>query len=93
MIWECSTKNDIIDLFKEAKKPLDKEILLDLAKVDNDLKSDGLDRSFVLLDGQCRICNHKQLLICPAVCDLDNLECANCENMTVQERDIPEWEE
>ncbi len=92
MIWECSTKDDVISLWEEAGKPLDADILVDLEEVDADLMAEGLNRNFVILDAQCRICNYKSLIICPAICDLDNLECENCENKTMQERNIPEWE-
>lgn len=42
---------------------------------------------WAVVNGKCRICNHKQVVVAPVydTCDLDNLECSNCENMAVEE--------
>jgi hypothetical protein len=33
---------------------------------------------------ECRICSNKQTFIAPCICDLDNLECDNCGNMSAE---------
>ncbi len=92
MIWYCSTKNDVIALYKEAKQPLDEDMVENLTIVEKQLVREEV-KGFVVIDSQCRICNYKQVSIVPEICDCDNLECANCGQSTVQEREIPEWEE
>lgn len=93
MIWNCPTKDDVISLYEKAGMPLDAGLLDDLETVDNDLIRDSLSQSFVVIDSQCRICNYKQVSILPEIADCDNFECANCGNMAMQEREIPEWEQ
>jgi len=34
---------------------------------------------------ECRICGYKGAFVAPSQCDLDNMECANCHNMTCEE--------
>ncbi len=92
MIWHCLTKNDVIALYEEAEQPLDEEMLECLTVVEKQLVSEEV-KSFVVIDSQCRICNYKQVCIAPEICDYDNLECGNCGQSTVQEREIPEWED
>ena len=92
MIWHCPTKNDVIALYEEAEQPLDEDMVESLAFVDKQLAHEK-SKAFVVIDGQCRICNFKQVCIAPEICDYDNLECGNCGQSTVQEREIPEWEE
>ena len=31
---------------------------------------------------ECRICGFQTAFVAPEGCDLDNMECANCHNMT-----------
>ncbi len=92
MIFYCGTKDDVIRLYKKAEFPLDDNVVTDLGAVELQLQEAGLSEAFVIVDSQCRICNYRLVLIVPEICNLDNLECANCKNMTVQEREIPEWE-
>lgn len=33
---------------------------------------------------ECRICGYTGVFVAPAECDLDNMECANCGNMTCE---------
>ena len=93
MKFYCGTKEDVIRLYKKAEILLDEDVITDLEDVESQLQKDGLNSAFVIVDSQCRICNYRLVLIVPEICNLDNLECANCKNMTVQEREIPEWEE
>ena len=86
MIAEHLTKNQIIEIYKEAGKPLAANTIADLMEIDD--KGYG----FTMLDSQCRICNYKSIIICPSCCDLDNLECGNCGNFTAGERELKDWE-
>lgn len=87
----CLTRKDLVDAFEEAGKPLDKETKLDLIKVEQDLIQAKVSLAFVLGKCKCRICNYKSTIIVPEVADLDNMECANCGSMTMQEEDEQEW--
>ena len=42
----------------------------------------------------CRICSFEELVIVPFLpeADLDNLECTNCENDTMMEKELEEWQ-
>lgn len=93
MIIDCSTKVDVIQLFANVGSPLSFDSVKALYDTDAELVQEGLDRSFVVMAGQCRVCNYKSIDICPSICDIDNLECDNCGNMAVQEREPLEWEE
>lgn len=93
MILESGTKEDVIEIYKEAGIPLSHVIKEDLDYVEEDLKNRSLPVVFAIIDCQCRICSHHFVGIIPAIADLDNMECENCGNMTMQERDIPEWEQ
>ena len=42
---------------------------------------------------KCRICNYEELDIMPVGTDNNSLECANCGNKTMQEKEIPDWEQ
>jgi len=33
---------------------------------------------------ECCICGYTGVFVAPAICDLDNMECANCGNMTCE---------
>ena len=85
------TKNDIISAFNEAKQPLDAETKADFDESEKQLKELGLSLEFATLLGKCRICNYEEGVIVPIVADLDNLECRNCGNMTMQEKEELEW--
>ncbi len=89
----CPSKEELIGAYNDAGMPFSNDNLAALNEVDAELKEQGLDRRFAVFAGQCRICNYEQTVICPAINDTDNQECWNCGNMTMQERDIPEWEE
>lgn len=49
---------------------------------------------WAVVDAKCRICNHEQVSVVPVVQGkydvLDNLECANCGNMTCQQKEPKE---
>jgi len=55
------------------------------------------DTKWAVVDAKCRICNHKQISVVPVIGEnydvLDDLECANCGNMTCQEDEPNEWEQ
>ncbi len=88
----CSTKNDIISAFDDAGRPLDAETKSDLDETEEILRHSGVNLEFAVFPGKCRICNDEQGIIAPVIADLDNLECINCGNMTVQEKEDLEWE-
>ena len=89
----CGVKKDIVSAFVEAGKPLDEDTIADFEEVEEQLRGLKIDLNFVVLAGQCRICNYRETIIVPAIVDLDNMECRNCENMTMQEREDLEWED
>jgi ssDNA-binding Zn-finger/Zn-ribbon topoisomerase 1 len=33
---------------------------------------------------ECRICGYRGAFVAPVVCDIDNMECANCHNMSCE---------
>lgn len=84
-------KQSVIDIYKEAGRPLDGELLQSIEEVDAELSDLHCDHRFVILELQCRVCGHECVGIVPMVADLDNLECDVCENMSSQEKDSPEW--
>lgn len=88
----CDTKTDIIAAFVEAGRPLDSETRLDFDESENQLRELKLGLDFVVLGGKCRICNYEETIITPAVVDLDSMECRNCGNETMQEKEGLEWE-
>ena len=83
---------DMIGCWDKAGRPLDDDILSDIKSIGADMKRLGMDDNWLVFEGQCRICNFRQNIICPAQNDIDNQECENCGNMTMMEREIPEWE-
>jgi len=87
------SRHDIIGGYADAGKPMDQETIDALESVAAELKALGYDDNWVVFEGQCRICNNEHTVICPASNDLDNQECANCGNMSMQEKEIPEWEQ
>ncbi len=91
MSWNCDTKYDVIQLFRDSNTPLDKELVLDLCEVDECLRVHGLSRRFVVLDTQCTNCGYKERSIAPEASQI--LECKNCGNGTMREREKPEWEQ
>ncbi|KKN47302.1 hypothetical protein LCGC14_0664070 [marine sediment metagenome] len=83
---------DMIGCWEEAGRPLNKETVDAIEKVSSELKTMGEEDVWLVFEGKCRICNFEQNIICPIINDLDNQECANCEHMTMQEKEIPDWE-
>ncbi len=90
MIYQ-GTKENIVAIFTEAGRSLDAETKADLVEVETELRDNELSLDFIIMLGKCRICNHECTIITPAIVDLDNLECGNCEHMTMQEKEEPEW--
>lgn len=78
---------DVIDVYREAGRPLDEDLIADLNYVVQQLADEGLESSFAILKTKCRVCNYEMVIIVPVIADLENLECANCENMSVMEED------
>ncbi len=90
---EFASCTDMISCWDEAGRPLDASVLADIESTAYEMQWMGLDDKWLVFDGQCRICNFVQTIICPAENDIDNQECYNCGNMTMAEREIPEWEQ
>lgn len=84
---------DMISCWDEAGRPLCKDTVTGIEQVQADMDKNGLGSEWLVFVGQCRICNAIQNVICPATNDLDNQECHNCGDMTMQDREIPEWEQ
>lgn len=91
-MWRCPQKSDVIDLYKRSNMPLDEDFVRNLNAIDDELKAQGINCGWVVIDAKCRICNYKQICLTPDVADLDNLECGNCACMSMQEREALEWE-
>ena len=89
---EFDTCTDMISCWDEAGRPLDKDTLADIEETAYEMEWMGLEDRWLVFEGQCRICNFVQNIICPAENDIDNQECSNCGNMTMAEREIFEWE-
>ena len=83
---------DMISCWDEAGRPLDSDTLADIEETAYEMEWMGLEDRWLVFEGQCRICNFVQNIICPAENDIDNQECGNCGNMTMAEREIFEWE-
>jgi len=83
-------KREVIQFFKEGDQDLSEESLKVLNETELDLTNEGLPPDFAVFTGFCRICGHTSLIICPSMADLDNLECGNCGNFTVQPTDNEE---
>ncbi len=83
---------DMISCWDEAGRALGNDTLVAIEETADEMKRMGLGDKWLVFEGQCRICNFIQNIICPAENDIDNQECANCGNMTMAEREIPEWE-
>ena len=92
-MFNCDDHNIIVDALAEVDADHYSDTILAVKEVAADLKEDGLQDLWVWFIGKCRICNHVENIIAPAINDLDNQECGNCGYMTMQEREIPEWEQ
>ena len=55
------------------------------------LQSVDIKTGWIIQLSKCRICSYEELDICPVGCDADNLECDNCNNMTMQGKELEEW--
>lgn len=88
-----SSHKDMISCWDEANRPLDSDTVTEIKEVAVEMKRMGVDDNWLVFEGQCRICNFVQNIICPADNDIDNQECGNCGSMTMQEREVPEWEQ
>lgn len=80
-------EEEVIEAYKEIGRPLEPEIISDLDQVDAELRDMGTSREMIVVNLQCRICNHKQVAIAPIIV-VGNMECANCGNMTAQEKEV-----
>jgi len=84
---QLSNVDEIIAMFKETVNPLSPHIIADLDQLQTELIEAEISTDFNVLIGKCRICGNEQITIIPSVADLDNMECGNCHNMTLQEKD------
>lgn len=87
---EFMSRNDMISCWDEAGRPLDSDTLADIAETAYEMDWMGIEDKWLVFEGQCRICNHVENIICPAGNDIDNQECGNCGNMTMAEREEDE---
>jgi len=81
---KCKNAKEVQQLYKEADLPLTELLIDDINEVEAELRLLGEPTTFYVMNLKCRICNHTQVAIVPGVCDMDNLECDNCNNMTAQ---------
>lgn len=84
---------DMISCWVEAGRPLCRETVDVINSVAAELESLGMDDEWLVFEAKCRICNFEQTIICPATNDIYNQECENCGAMTMQVKEIPEWEQ
>ena len=84
---------DMISCWVEAGRPLSQDNIDHIETIATELEALGEKDEWVVFPGKCRICNFEQDIICPATNDLDNQECESCGNMTLQVKEIQEWEE
>jgi len=86
---------EIIDCYNEAGRPMDSDTIQLIKDTAKELVAKGFPGKWLVFQGECRICSFDHdLLICPAsVDDIENLECSNCGNMTVQPKEYNEWED
>lgn len=84
-------KTDCIEQYQAIGRPLDMAMIDDMEEVTQELHDADLDQRWVLMDLVCRVCGHEQTFLVPIICDLDNLECMHCENMTSQEKEEADW--
>jgi len=83
---------DIVDAHVEAGRPLDEESIDQLKCIAADPRAKGCQWAAFI--AKCRICSHTELVIVPFVgdADLDNLECTYCDNDSMMERELEEWQ-
>ncbi len=78
MSWNCDTKYDVIELFKEAENPLSKEEVLNLNKIDQVLKDHRLSRKFIVDYIECLICGFEEIIMNPKVNNGKGMKCTVC---------------
>ena len=88
-----SNTEDLISCWVEAGRPLDDKTIAVINEIQAEIDHSGIEQGWMVFEGQCRICNHEHNIICPSVNDIDNQECGNCGNMTMMEKEIPDWEQ
>lgn len=84
---------DVIGAYEDAGRPLDSDAVDAIEAVAIQLEMFGEEDTWLVFEGKCQICNYMETTICPACNDIDNQECHNCGNDTMQVREIPEWEQ
>ncbi len=84
---------DMISCWVEAGKPLCQDTIDCIEESATESKKLGLSDEWLVFLGKCRICDFEQNIICPVENDTDNQECQNCDNMTMQVKEIPDWED
>lgn len=86
------TWQDVALAHEEAGRPLAQDVLDDLFDVAADPRAK--DCQWAVFVAVCRICMHEELVIVPFLpeADLDDLECLNCNNDTMMEKELEEWQ-
>jgi len=78
-----NTISDVCLFMDEADYDIT-ELLVSLQSVDT-------KTGWIIQLSKCRICSQEEVSICPLDCDTSNLECDNCNNMTLQVKESEEW--
>jgi len=92
-MYISDTWQDIEAAHIEAGVPLCPETIAELKEVAADPRAEGCQwAAFIAV---CRICMQEEVVIVPFHgddADLENLECTNCDNYSMQERELEEWQ-
>jgi len=83
---------DIEAAHKEAGRPLCPETIAELKEVAADPRAK--DCQWAAFVAECRICMAVEIVIVPFLpdADLENIQCTNCDNDSMQERELEEWQ-
>lgn len=90
---EFNSHLEVIEAFKDADRELDQESIDMIKGVSQSLIFAEMPDHWAVFEGTCRICSYVRPVIVPMCNNIDNLECGNCHNMTVQEtEEREEWQ-
>lgn len=83
---------NIVAAHKEVGKPLCPETIAELKEVAANPRAKNCQ--WAVFVAECRICMVVEIVIIPFLpdADLDNIECTNCNNYSMQERELEEWQ-
>ena len=87
------TWKEIVSAHVEAGVPLCPESIAELKEVAADPRAKGC--KWAAFIAKCRICSNEEIVIVPFLgddADLENLECTYCDNYSMQERELEEWQ-